>query len=121
MVIMAQAKDTGMSEQLIKSQIVDAFPLVVGCRRYKDGSRRISSIAEFKDYNFVTDEFEINEIMSYKVMENIDTDDGVVTLGKYLAHNLPSETLVTEMLENGMRSQEWRAIQSARERSAKAE
>lgn len=109
---MLQQGETTTSEEVIFKDIVTAFPVVVGCSRYKDGSRKISSIVEYITYIPTTKEIATNTLCKFVVTSNKMVDGKLKVFGNHLNYALPTKSLKEEMLSKGLLHSEWTALET---------
>lgn len=109
---MIQAGNNNTSEDVMFKDIVTAFPVVVGCSRLKDGSRKISSIVEYMGYIPTTKEIKTNTMMKYKVSANRYVNGKLKVYGDHKNYALPSTKLREEMESRGMLESDWLELET---------
>lgn len=105
--MMQQGEGNAGSEDVIFKDIVTAFPIVVGCSRLKDGSRKISSIVEYRGYIPSTKEIATNTMCKFVVERNVYIGRKLKVEGVFRNYGLPSDTLREEMSMKGMLESDW--------------
>lgn len=109
--MLQQGGDT-TSEEIIFKDIVTAFPVVVGCSRFKDGSRKIASIVEYRGYITTTKEIVTNTLYKFKVTSNRYEDGKLKVIGDFKNYALPSRTLKESMELKGMLASDWTELEN---------
>ncbi len=112
--ILGMWKQSGsdLSDDLILDYVVDAFPVIVRMKIYRDGRRRIADIGEIKAYDRTTGKFDIIPLVTFELQ---DTREALVfdkhlgkkvkkiqITGRHVVNNFISDELKNEMMENGV-------------------
>lgn len=120
--ILTMYKQSGsdLTEDLILSQVVQAFPFIVKTKLYEDGVRRVAGIGELVKYDKTKGEFEIRQLVEFEVEDTKEVEAyneymnkkmlKKVVYGKHKKVNFLSDSLIKQLLENGTSKEEIESI-----------
>ncbi len=123
--ILGMWKQSGsdLTDDLILDYVVDAFPLIVRMKIYRDGSRRIADIGELLSYDRKEGKFNIHSLLAFEIEDSreeilhdayLDQEvTRVVVSGRHVVKEFLSEKLQTELMENGVPRKVIEALQQA--------
>lgn len=123
--ILGMWKQSGsdLTDDLILDYVVDAFPLIVRMKIYRDGSRRIADIGELLAYDRKEGTFNIRPLLAFEIEDSREEtvydaylDQEVtrfIVSGRHVVKEFLSERLQTELMENGVPRKEMEELAQA--------
>ena len=96
-----------LREEMMLKLMVDAFPIIVYCKKYPDGIRRVQSILEgyYKDGKIC-----YNELYHFDVSKNTVIDDRLKIDGVFNHKNQITDALRETLIDNGALDSEIKGI-----------